>query len=63
MRLVFLIAVPATNASEYLLLVSALARLAKEKELLARLHTSADPLAMLAVLQEVKLRSAPVRTA
>jgi mannitol/fructose-specific phosphotransferase system IIA component (Ntr-type) len=62
-RLVFLIAVPATEASEYLLLVSALARLGQEDQLLSRLHTSPDPFAMLAVLQEVRLRNAPVRAA
>jgi mannitol/fructose-specific phosphotransferase system IIA component (Ntr-type) len=60
-RLVFLIAVPATDASEYLLLVAALARLGKEDGLLARLHDTPDPAAMLAVLREVKLRSVPAK--
>lgn len=55
-RLVFLIAVPATDATQYLALISGLVRLARDSRLVARLHAATDKCQMLAVLQELKLR-------
>ena len=56
MRLVFLFAVPATDSTQYLLLISGLARLAKENRLLEKLHAAQDTFQILEVLQQVKLR-------
>ena len=56
-RLVFLIAVPATDATQYLLLISSLARLAKDGGLVARLQKAQDAAQMLEVLQHVGMRS------
>lgn len=56
-RLVFLIAVPATDATQYLLLISGLARLSKDAGLMARLRAAKDSFQMLEVLQQVGLRS------
>jgi len=59
-RLVFLIAVPATDSTQYLLLVSGLARLSKENGLVEKLHTAQDTFQMMEVLRQVELRtSAP----
>jgi mannitol/fructose-specific phosphotransferase system IIA component (Ntr-type) len=55
-RLVFLIAVPATDATEYLLLISGLARLSKDSGLVARLHAARDTFQMLEALQHLALR-------
>jgi len=55
-RLVFLFAVPATDSTQYLLLISGLARLAKEDRLLEKLHNAQDTFQILEVLQQVKLR-------
>ena len=54
-RLVFLIAVPATEATQHLLLISGLARLAKENRLVEKLHAAQDTFQILEVLQQVKL--------
>jgi mannitol/fructose-specific phosphotransferase system IIA component (Ntr-type) len=56
-RLVFLIAVPATDATQYLLLASGLARLSNDRALLARLQSACDTFQMLEVLQDVSLRT------
>lgn len=56
-RLVFLIAVPATDAIQYLLLTSGLARLAKEEGLVQRLHQAQDTFEIIEVLKHIELRS------
>ena len=58
-RLVFLIAVPATEATQHLLLISGLARLAKESRLVEKLHAAQDTFQMLDVLRQVELRTSP----
>lgn len=58
-RLVFLLAVPATDSTQYLLLTSGLVRLSKEAALMARLHAARDTIQMLEVLQQVTLRISP----
>jgi mannitol/fructose-specific phosphotransferase system IIA component (Ntr-type) len=61
-QMVFLLAVPATDSTRYLLLISGLARLARENSLLEKLKSSRDTLQILEVLQQVRLRnSATVR--
>ena len=56
-RMVFLFAVPATDSTQYLLLISGLARLAKEKRLVEKLHTARDTFQILEVLRQVELRT------
>ena len=56
-RSVFLIAVPATEATQHLLLISGLARLAKEDRLVQKLHAAPDAFQILEVLHQIKLRS------
>lgn len=56
-RMVFLFAVPATDSTQYLLLISGLARLAKENRLVEKLHAAPDIFQILEVLQQIKLRS------
>lgn len=56
-RLVFLMAVPATDSTQYLLLVSGLARLTKESRLVEKLHAAQDTFQILEVLQQVELRT------
>jgi len=56
-RIVFLLAVPATDSTQYLLLISGIARLAKESELMEKLQTAQDTFQILDVLQQVKLRT------
>jgi mannitol/fructose-specific phosphotransferase system IIA component (Ntr-type) len=56
-RLIFLIAVPATDSAQYLLLTSGLARLARDSRLVESLQTAPDAGQILAVLQQVKLRA------
>ena len=58
-RLVFLLAVPATDATQYLLLISGLARLGSDEKLVAQLHAARDPEGLLAVLRQVELRTLP----
>ncbi len=55
-RLVFLIAVPATDSSRYLLLNSALGRLASDGRLVEKMHSAREGFQMLAVLREIKFR-------
>jgi mannitol/fructose-specific phosphotransferase system IIA component (Ntr-type) len=54
--LVFLIAVPATEAASYLNLLASLARLAQQPDLLAQLRAAQTAEAILAVLEKIKLR-------
>ena len=56
-RLVFLMAVPATDSTQYLQLVSGLVRLSKEPTLLKKLHAAKDTFELVQALQEVTLRN------
>jgi mannitol/fructose-specific phosphotransferase system IIA component (Ntr-type) len=58
-RLIFLTAVPATDATQYLLLSSGFARLSRDLGLVARLQAAPDTFQMLEVLQQVGLRTNP----
>jgi mannitol/fructose-specific phosphotransferase system IIA component (Ntr-type) len=58
-RLVFLMAVPATDSTQYLLLVSGLARLAKESRLVDKLQSAQGIFQMTDVLRQIELRSSP----
>ena len=53
---VFLLAVPATDATTYLHVLAGLARLGQQNNLLAELRASGTAQAILAVLEKVKLR-------
>jgi len=55
-RLVFLIAVPATDSTQYLQLISGLARLAKDGRLVEKLHAAQDTFQVFEVLQQITLR-------
>lgn len=55
-QIVFLLAVPATDAAPYLQLLAALARLGLQPELLKELRKAADADAIFAVLQKIKMR-------
>jgi mannitol/fructose-specific phosphotransferase system IIA component (Ntr-type) len=57
-RLVFLLAVPATDAVAYLHLLASLARLGKQLDILAKLREADNTEVMLASLQQVRLRHA-----
>ena len=57
-QLVFLMAVPATDAAGYLHLLASLARLGQQPELLAQFRAAENAEAVLAVLQQIKLRQA-----
>jgi mannitol/fructose-specific phosphotransferase system IIA component (Ntr-type) len=56
-RLVFLLAVPATDSTQYLLLISGLARLAKDHRLVEMLYEARDTFQIIEVLKQVELRS------
>ena len=56
-RLVFLMAVPATDSTQYLLLVSGLARLAKDSRLVEKLHATRDAAQIFGLLRQVTLRT------
>jgi mannitol/fructose-specific phosphotransferase system IIA component (Ntr-type) len=56
-KMVFLLAVPATDSTQYLLLISGLVRLAKQIPLLEKLQTAQDPFQILEVFQQVTLRN------
>ena len=60
-RLVFLSAVPIDDAGDYLQLVSGIARLTRERDLLAGLLEAPDEAGLLAILQRVALRGGGVR--
>jgi mannitol/fructose-specific phosphotransferase system IIA component (Ntr-type) len=55
--LVFLMAVPATDSTQYLWLVSGLARLAKNPQLMPSLKAAKDTFQILDVLRQIKLRT------
>jgi len=59
-RLVFLIAIPATDSTQYLSLISGLARLSKDRGLVEKLHAAQDAFQVLEVLQQIKLRDNPM---
>jgi mannitol/fructose-specific phosphotransferase system IIA component (Ntr-type) len=56
-RLVFLMAVPATDSTQYLLIISGLARLAKDSRLMEKLHAARDTFQIVEVLKQVELRT------
>jgi mannitol/fructose-specific phosphotransferase system IIA component (Ntr-type) len=56
-RLVFLIAVPATDSTQYLSLISGLARLAKGERLVEKLHAAQDTFQIVEVLKQIELRT------
>jgi mannitol/fructose-specific phosphotransferase system IIA component (Ntr-type) len=56
-RLVFLLAVPATDSTQYLLLISGLARLGKHQRLVEQLHAARDTFQIIEILKQVELRS------
>jgi mannitol/fructose-specific phosphotransferase system IIA component (Ntr-type) len=58
-RMVFLLAVPQTDSTQYLLLVAGLARLAKNKDFLAKLQAPSDSEGLFRLLQAVDLRPNP----
>ena len=62
-RLVFLMAVPATDATQYLLLISGLVRLAKEGRLVEKLHAAQDTFQIADVLRQVELRTSSTSNA
>jgi len=62
-RMVFLLAVPATDAEQYLPLVSGLARLSGNNPLLEKLRGAADSAAILAVFRQIVLRGNPASAA
>jgi len=57
-QLVFLLAVPATDAAGYLHLLASLARLGQQPELLDQLRAAENAEAILTALQQIKLRQA-----
>jgi len=56
-RLVFLIAVPATDVTQYLPLISGLAHLAKDSGLMERLYAAPDAGGMFEALGQIRLRT------
>lgn len=60
-QLVFLFAVPATDTTQYLLLISGLARLAKQDGLLKKLQAAQDTFQILELLQQVTVRKNSTR--
>jgi PTS system nitrogen regulatory IIA component len=57
-QFVFLLAVPATDAAQYLHLLASLVRLGQQSDLLAELRTSENVDAVLGILERIKLRQA-----
>ena len=57
-RLVILTAVPATDATTYLSLISALARLGKEPRQLEKLHAAQDAAHILSIFRQMAIRRA-----
>lgn len=55
-RLVILTAVPATDATSYLTLLSAMARLGKEPEMIEQIHAAKSAKDILPILRKFKLR-------
>jgi mannitol/fructose-specific phosphotransferase system IIA component (Ntr-type) len=56
-RLVFLIAVPATDSTQYLSLLSGLTRLAKDPRLVEQLHAARNAAQLLTALRQIELRT------
>ena len=56
-RSVFLLAVPATDSTQYLLLISGLARLAKRGDLMEKLQMAQKTTEILDILNQVELRN------
>jgi len=56
--MVFLAAVPATDSTRYLALLAGITRLARDAELLAKLHAADDAGAIYAFFQQVPIRAA-----
>lgn len=57
-QLIFLLAVPATDAASYLHLLASLAKLGQQTALLAELRVADSAEAILAALQQIRLRQA-----
>lgn len=57
-QLIFLLAVPATDAASYLHLLASLAKLGQQSELLAELRVADSAEAILSALQQIRLRQA-----
>jgi mannitol/fructose-specific phosphotransferase system IIA component (Ntr-type) len=55
-QIIFLLAVPATDAAGYLHLLATLARLGQQRHLLLELRSASTPAAILSVLEKIKLR-------
>jgi mannitol/fructose-specific phosphotransferase system IIA component (Ntr-type) len=55
-QLIFLLAVPATNAVNYLQLLASLAKLGQQPELLAELRAAENAETILAVLEQIRMR-------
>jgi len=55
-QLVFLLAVPATDAASYLQLLASLARLGEQSDYLQQLRAARDAEAILSVLEKIRLR-------
>lgn len=56
-RLVFLLAVPATDSTQYLQVISGLARFAREARLVEKLYSAQDTFQIFEVLQQIPLRT------
>lgn len=56
-RLVFLLAVPATDSTQYLSVIAGLARLAKNARLVEKLQSGQDENQMFEVFQQIELRT------
>lgn len=56
-RLVFLMAVPATDITQYLRLISGLARLSKDGPLVKQLHAAQDASQIIELLRQVELKA------
>ena len=54
---IFLLAVPPTDASNYLSLLSGIASFVSRPEILARLHTAADARCIFEMLKEIRVHS------
>jgi mannitol/fructose-specific phosphotransferase system IIA component (Ntr-type) len=62
-RFVFLMAVPATDSTQYMTLISGLARLAKDSRLVEQLQAAQTAVEIFEVLQRVRLRTSSTRNA
>lgn len=56
-QLIFLLAVPATDAARYLHLLASIARLGLQESFLAKLRAAEDAAGMLAVLEQIPLKT------